>query len=389
MLGFSQNDLIFNKVRNIFLAAGQTATVPTGKVWKIESAIPPMIYLVHDGDDDFGTGSDGGNAFASLDASGISGGSGYSGSNAVWIEEGNAITTYSATTTQTLSILEFNVVAASSSTDGSGGDSGSGTNSSSGSSGSSFSNNAGTPSDDFTDSDGVTYGTTNINGMIWTTSNYNGATYSDGTIIPYISDYEEWKFTTTGAYTYWIQDSSLGYGKIYNLHAIRGRHDDDNLTPNKTFAPEGWHVPSKTEFAYIQTLYDTNYAVNSYSLKSQTEWISGTNGNNFSGLDFKPYGLFLSNVEYGTSYNEEWGFTNTNLITGAGAPAYYINFSIGGGTSFWSSTPHTNLPFYNQFTFQVLYGETSLYSGYGADSHLNLAVNSSHSGSYVRLIKDY
>ena len=382
MLGFSQNDLVFNQVRNITLGPDQTATVPTGKAWKIESASPTIIYLIHNGDDDFGTSLEGNGSF-----SGISSENSVLGSNAVWIKQGNTIRATDGI--QSFSILEFNVVAASSSTGGSGGDSGSGTNSSSGSSGSSFSNNAGTPSDDFTDSDGVTYGTTNINGMIWTTSNYNGATYSDGTIIPYISDYEEWKFTTTGAYTYWIQDSSLGYGKIYNLHAIRGRHDDDNLTPNKTFAPEGWHVPSKTEFAYIQTLYDTNYAVNSYSLKSQTEWISGTNGNNISGLDFKPYGLFLSNVEYGTSYNEEWGFTNTNLITGAGAPAYYINFSIGGGTSFWSSTPHTNLPFYNQFTFQVLYGETSLYSGYGADSHLNLAVNSSHSGSYVRLIKDY
>ena len=116
ILGFSQNDLVFNKVRNIFLAANQTATVPAGKVWKVESALPELIYLVHDGDDDFGISSDGGNVFAALTVTGANA----SGGNAIWIEEGNTIKTGGAASTQALSILEFNVVAASSGSGGSG-----------------------------------------------------------------------------------------------------------------------------------------------------------------------------------------------------------------------------------------------------------------------------
>ena len=127
--------------------------------------------------------------------------------------------------------------------------------------------------------------------MIWTTSNYEGTTYADGTPIPYISNFEEWQTATTGAYTYLYQDATAGYGKIYNLHAIRGRHDNDESTPNLKFAPDGWHVPSATEWNYLKTLYDSNSVNNSYALKSTTSWKYGLNGTNISGLDFKGYSL--------------------------------------------------------------------------------------------------
>ena len=99
ILGFTQNDLVFNKVRNISLSDGQTATVPTGKAWKVESSYPPIIYLIHNGDDDFGTAQSGSTIFA-----GITSANNQVGGNAVWIKQGNTIT--ASWGAQSFSILE-------------------------------------------------------------------------------------------------------------------------------------------------------------------------------------------------------------------------------------------------------------------------------------------
>jgi uncharacterized protein (TIGR02145 family) len=216
-----------------------------------------------------------------------------------------------------LSILEFNVVAISSSSGGSGGDSGGGD------SGSGISNGS-LPGDDYTDgepitdNDGNSYETVVIEGQTWTTTNLNVSTYRDGTPIPYISDFNEWNATSTGAYTYAGQDSESGYGKLYNAAAIIGRHDIDGATANKILAPEGFHIPTTTEWSNLIYNYTnpTNFLwvsgngtgnLNGYEsdvassfLKSQTSWDN--NGNNESGLNLKNYPSIGSYVIY-NNYN--------------------------------------------------------------------------------------
>ncbi len=383
---YSQYNLVFNRVVNERLDQNQQhLTVPDGKVWKIQG-------FFNNGTGNTNSPDPYPFSITKPDGTYLSYRYYYASSQqnqTIWASEGDKITMAGSLPNGSnliaVNALEFNLSSATSSGGGSG-DSGSGGSGSNGSSstnngsGVTFNNNAGVPGDDFTDLDGNTYGTTNINGMIWTTSNYEGSTYSDGTPIPYISDWNEWKEATTGAYTYWTQDSSLGYGKIYNMHAIRGRHDDDNSTPNKKFAPDGWHIPTKTETDYLSNLYSSNVSLNSFYLKSATEWAGGANGTNTSGLDIKPYGGIYGDAE-------SLGFT-----TADGNSSVYGQ--IGGFTHIWGATPNdsnaTRLQYHMYFTvdgadFQAIaYSYTPFLAGSvpGDNDYLNW-------GAYVRLVKDY
>ena len=379
---YSQYNLQFSRVVNEQLNANnQMVTVPDGKVWKIQGFFSN------------GTGNTNSPDHYSFsitkpDGTYLSYRYFYANSMAnqtIWASEGDKITMAgslpNSSNIMALNALEFNLSSATSSGGGSG-DSGSGGSGSSSSSSVSYTDNSGFPDDDFTDLDGNTYGTTNINGMIWTTSNYEGSTYSDGTAIPYISDWDEWKEATTGAYTYWVQDASLGYGKLYNLHALRGRHDDDDSTPYKVFAPDGWHLPNKGEIEYIHNLYSTNPDINIQSLKSQTGWFAGTNGTNISGLDVKPYPSIYN------SSNENLGFTSTSSITN-------YQYDVGGSTYFATSSPYTGNPLRMNYALYIgidggsAGGAQWSYTPFLAASVGGTQNNEFNDGLYIRLIKDY
>ena len=92
-----------------------------------------------------------------------------------------------------------------------------------------------------------------IGSQTWTTRNLDVATYSDGTIIPQVTDPSEWGNLTTGAWCYYNNDNSNGatYGKLYNWYAVAGIHDNDPNTPNKKLAPTGYHVPSDGEWTTL------------------------------------------------------------------------------------------------------------------------------------------
>ena len=109
MLGFSQNDLVFNRVLNFKLNINETATVPTGKAWKIEGASNSQITITNENP-----------AYGS--AVNIQEEFGYTGSaNAIWLGAGSILHAVQAgSQQQSFSILEFNVVAISSSSGGSG-----------------------------------------------------------------------------------------------------------------------------------------------------------------------------------------------------------------------------------------------------------------------------
>ena len=173
----------------------------------------------------------------------------------------------------------------------------------------------------------------------------------------------------------------MGYGKLYNLHAIRGRHDDNPDTPNKQFAPDGWHVPSIVEMNYISSLYSDVTEINSYALKSKTGWINGTNGTNISGLDIKPYGAIWVANNADRGFSSISGISQTDIIS-----------LIGGYTLFWSSTPRNGNPLRansaKYFTYESQYDS----DGFSYTPYLPGSVNNNdyfNYGYYVRLVKDY
>ena len=215
-----------------------------------------------------------------------------------------------------------------------------------------------------TDVDGNTYNSLAYGNQAWTVENAEVVTYRDGTSIPQVTANDVWESLTTGAWCYYENDETKG--KLYNWYAVMGIHDAIETTPNKEFAPEGWHVPSDAEWTTLEEYliangynYDGTTTGNKIAkaMASTTGWNSSTDSgaigndqslNNSSGFNAFPEGYRKSN---GSFDNE--------------------------GTSavFWSSTEN----YTNYAWFRLLYTSSSnLYR----DSNLK------RNGFSVRFVRD-
>ncbi|MDA9057627.1 fibrobacter succinogenes major paralogous domain-containing protein, partial [Flavobacteriaceae bacterium] len=187
-----------------------------------------------------------------------------------------------------------------------------------------------------TDVDGNTYNSLTYGDQVWTVENAEMVTYRDGTSIPEVTDNVEWSNLTTGAWSYYDNDPTKP--RLYNWYAVMGIHDTEPNTPNKEFAPEGWHVPTDAEWTTLENhliANDYNYDGTNTGNKiakamaSTTGWISSTETgaigndqslNNDSGFNAFPEGyrsydgsfsnegnsaVFWSSTEYSTS--NAWG----------------------------------------------------------------------------------
>jgi uncharacterized protein (TIGR02145 family) len=194
------------------------------------------------------------------------------------------------------------------------------------------------------DQDGNTYDYLTYGDQVWTVENAEMVTYRDGTPIPQVTDATEWQNLNTGAWSYYNNDPTKG--KLYNWYAVMGIHDTDPNTPNKEFAPEGWHVPTDAEWTTLAEYliangynYDGTTTGNKIgkAMASTTGWNSTTSEgaigndqslNNSSGFNAFPEGyrssndgsfdnegdsaIFWSSTEYNTSF--AWNrFLNGNI----------------------------------------------------------------------------
>jgi uncharacterized protein (TIGR02145 family) len=205
------------------------------------------------------------------------------------------------------------------------------------------------------DQDGNTYDYLTYGDQVWTVENAKMVTYRDGTEIPQVTD-NTWANLTTGAWCYY--DNNPTKGKLYNWYAVMGIHDTDPNTPNKVFAPQGWHVPTDTEWTTLE-----NYLIaNGYNydgttsgdriakaMASTTGWDSSTKTgavgndqslNNSSGFNAFPVG----DRNYDGSFHAEgvnavfWSSTakisdvvwHRNLNSGRSSmPTYFSNMTSG------------------------------------------------------------
>ena len=158
-----------------------------------------------------------------------------------------------------------------------------------------------------TDIDGNTYDYLSYGDQVWTVENAEMVTYRDGTQIPQVTDATEWQNLTTGAWSYYNNDPTKP--RLYNWYAVMGIHDTDPNTPNKEFAPEGWHVPSDAEWTTLEEYliangynYDGTTTGNKIgkAMASTTGWYSSTSTgavgndqslNNSSGFNVFPEGI--------------------------------------------------------------------------------------------------
>jgi uncharacterized protein (TIGR02145 family) len=109
-----------------------------------------------------------------------------------------------------------------------------------------------------TDVDGNTYPLVTICAQVWTAKNLAVTAYSDGTVIPQVTDPTAWANLTTGAWCYYNNSSGSGatYGKLYNWYAAAGIYNAASLanpTLRKKLAPTGYHVPTDAEWTTLTT----------------------------------------------------------------------------------------------------------------------------------------
>jgi uncharacterized protein (TIGR02145 family) len=181
--------------------------------------------------------------------------------------------------------------------------------------------------------------TVTIGSQVWTTKNLDVSTYQNGDPIPRVTNFTNWNNLTTGAYTYYNNDSAsyaATYGKIYNWYAV---------TDPRGLAPAGYHVPSQAEYQTLITAVGPN---SNPKLKSTTGWQNG-NGTNSSGWN----GLAGGGVDVNGGYSMgTWGL-------------------------WWTTNQH---PAYSQ------YGMMALLDANSAD--LNITWDTKSHGVYVRCIKN-
>lgn len=178
------------------------------------------------------------------------------------------------------------------------------------------------PGPNVTDIDGNTYQSISNCGLSWTKSNLNVSKYSDGTIIPAVTNTTQWANLTTGAWCYYNNDPANGaiYGKLYNWYAVMGIHNAasaTNLALRKNLAPTGWHIPTDTEWTiFTDCLGGTSVAGGKMKVTGTAQWASpntaATNQSGFTGL---PGAGRLSNGNWGgtNTFGGWWSTTETDV----------------------------------------------------------------------------
>jgi uncharacterized protein (TIGR02145 family) len=140
--------------------------------------------------------------------------------------------------------------------------------------------------------------------QIWSTRNLSIDKYRNGDLIPQVSDPTQWANLTSGAWCWYNNDSATYgslYGRLYNWYALQ---DPRGL------APAGWRLPKESDWNQLIKFLDptadtsclgcTQSATAGRSMKSDSGWFNGGNGNNSSGFSALPAG----NRNLGTFFNE-------------------------------------------------------------------------------------
>ena len=179
-----------------------------------------------------------------------------------------------------------------------------------------------TPGNGVTDIDGNQYNSVIIGTQEWQKENLNVSKYTDGTIIPEVTDPTTWASLTTGAWCYYNNDPANGaiYGKLYNWFAVAGIWNEVSKTDasqRKKLAPEGFHVPTDVEWnTLFNFLEGVSVAGNKIKESGTSHWTNPNAGaDNSTGFTALPGGA---------RYNDG-GFSAPTI-------------PLGGNGFYWSST---------------------------------------------------
>ena len=164
-----------------------------------------------------------------------------------------------------------------------------------------------------------------IGTQYWLAENLRTAKWVDGTDIPQYKSTQsaEWTANTTGACHVYADDNDYIaiFGLLYNGYCIANA---------EMLAPEGWEVPSQTQWAALRTYGGPT--ANNFKSDTDYSWNLGKEGTNVTGFNVWAAGL----------YSPATGDTDD------GADAWY-----------WSTTPYED-PLSSTPTFQMVrFNQTS------------------------------
>ncbi|MFH2037606.1 MAG: FISUMP domain-containing protein [Candidatus Zixiibacteriota bacterium] len=192
-----------------------------------------------------------------------------------------------------------------------------------------------------TDYDSNVYPTVKIGDQWWMAENLKVTHFRNGDTIPIELNGPAWEALTNGAYCkYDNNDDSAGiFGLLYNWYAA---------TDVRNIAPEGWHVPSETEWSALNAFLGANAGGKLKDTGTAYWWSPNEGATNESGFTGLPGGLR--------------GFQGT-----------YVNQGVRG--RFWSTT--RNYPCC-AISYDLFY----------ADSVLSQVGDLAATGCSIRCIKD-
>lgn len=135
------------------------------------------------------------------------------------------------------------------------------------------------------DVDGNVYTSIIIGNQEWMVENLKTTKFNDGIPIPNITDDLEWTLIDSPGFCWFDNSREIGntYGALYNFYAVSSGR----------LAPDGWHIPSESEWEVLIDYLDDNNLDVGGKLKEQglTHWSHPNEGaSNSSGFTALPAG---------------------------------------------------------------------------------------------------
>lgn len=165
------------------------------------------------------------------------------------------------------------------------------------------------PTGSVKDIDGNEYATIQIGNQTWMTENLRTTRYCNGEPIPNVTGEGPWANLTTGAWSYYDNDSQNEnpYGKLYNGYAVSNPLN---------ICPCGWHVPTDAEWTELTDhLGGADAAGNKMKSTGNTYWAAtNQNATNESGFSALPAGTRNYNGKFNAIREQVfyWSSTNNN-----------------------------------------------------------------------------
>ena len=163
-----------------------------------------------------------------------------------------------------------------------------------------------------TDIDGNVYRTILIGTQTWMAENLRTTRYQNGDLISQVTDNTEWSSLTSGAFCNYNNsidaDSISIYGRLYNWYAA---------TDSRNIAPEGWHVPSDSDWIVLKDYLGNTYPNHKLKEASLIHWtLSINNEDNTSGFTAFPCGFrYEDNGQFTIYGNEAHWLSTTEVAT--------------------------------------------------------------------------